>query len=68
MAAGLALAAGLHAVISASPQGHSAAVGDVDIIVDGARQPVTRDPRHLLDDLGETDDNIEGVNVAVPHQ
>ena len=39
MAAGLALAAGPHAVISASPQGHSVAVGDVDIIVDGARQP-----------------------------
>jgi hypothetical protein len=40
MAAGIALAAGPHAVISASPQGHSVAVGDVDIIVDGARQPV----------------------------
>ena len=42
MAAGLALAAGPHAAISASPQGHSAAVGDVDIIdiiVGGARQP-----------------------------
>jgi hypothetical protein len=39
MAAGLALAAGPHAVISASPQGPPVAVGDVDIIVDGARQP-----------------------------
>ena len=39
MAAGLALAAGPHAVISASSQGHSVAVGDVDILVDGARQP-----------------------------
>jgi len=39
MAAGLALAAGPHAVISASLQGPSVAVGDVDIIVDGARQP-----------------------------
>jgi hypothetical protein len=42
MAAGLALAAGPHATISASPQGHSVAVGDVDIIdiiVGGARQP-----------------------------
>src|SRR6202030_27114 len=39
MAAGLALAAGPHAVISASPQGHSVPGGDVDIIVDGARQP-----------------------------
>jgi hypothetical protein len=38
MAAGLALAAGSHAVISASPQGHPVVVGDVDIIVDGARQ------------------------------
>ena len=39
MAAGLALAAGPNLVISASPQGQSVAVGDVDIIVDGARQP-----------------------------
>jgi len=39
MAAGLALAAGPHLVISASPEGQSAAVGDVDVIVDGARQP-----------------------------
>jgi len=42
MAAGLALAAGPHAVISASPQGRSVVVGDVDIIdiiVGGARQP-----------------------------
>ena len=39
MAAGLALAAGPHTVTSASPQGHSAAAGDVDIVVDGARQP-----------------------------
>ena len=39
MAAGLALAAAPHLVISASPQGQSVAVGDVDIIVDGARQP-----------------------------
>ena len=39
MAAGIALAAGPHAVTSASPQGHSVAAGDVDIIVDGARQP-----------------------------
>ena len=42
MAAGLALAAGPHATISASPQSHSAAVGDVDIVdivVGGARQP-----------------------------
>jgi hypothetical protein len=38
MAAGLALAAGPHLAISAS-QGQSVAVGDVDIIVDGARQP-----------------------------
>jgi len=38
MAAGLALAAG-PLVISASPQGQSVAVSDVDIIVDGARQP-----------------------------
>ena len=39
MVVGLALAAGPHAVISASPQGRSVAVGDVDIIVGGARQP-----------------------------
>jgi hypothetical protein len=42
MAAGLALAAGPHAVVSASPQGRSVAVGDVDIIdiiVGGAPQP-----------------------------
>ena len=39
MAAGLALAAGPHAVISASPEPRSVAVGEVDIIVDGARQP-----------------------------
>src|ERR1700704_4612418 len=39
MAAGLALAAGPHAVISASPQGQSVAVGDVDVLVDGASQP-----------------------------
>src|SRR5882762_6874431 len=39
MAAGLALAAGPHRVLSASPQGQSVAVGDVDIIVDGAPQP-----------------------------
>src|SRR5436189_13377 len=39
MAAGLALAAGPHAAISASSQGQSVAVGDVDIIVDGARLP-----------------------------
>jgi len=42
MAAGLALAAGPHVVISASPQGQAVAVGDVDvidIIVGGARQP-----------------------------
>jgi hypothetical protein len=42
MAAGLALAAGPHAAISASPQGHSVAAGNVDIIdiiVGGARQP-----------------------------
>ena len=39
MAACLALAAGPHSVISASPQDRSAAVGDVDIIVGGARQP-----------------------------
>jgi hypothetical protein len=39
LAAGLALAAGPHLVISASPQGQSVAVGDVDIIVGGARQP-----------------------------
>jgi hypothetical protein len=39
MAAGLALAGGPHAVISASPEPRSVAVGDVDIIVDGARQP-----------------------------
>ena len=39
MAAGLALAASAHAVISASPQGRSVAGGDVDIIVDGAPQP-----------------------------
>src|SRR5258705_11275397 len=39
MAAGLALAAGPHLVLSASPQGQSVAVGDVDIIVGGARQP-----------------------------
>ena len=39
MAAGLALAAGPHLVISASPEGQSVIPGDVDIIVDGARQP-----------------------------
>ena len=39
MAAGLALATGPHAVISASPEPHSVAVGEVDIIVDGARLP-----------------------------
>jgi hypothetical protein len=39
MAAGIALAAGPHAATSASSQGHSVALGDVDIIVDGARQP-----------------------------
>ena len=42
MAAGLALAAGPHTVISASPQGRSVAVEDadtIDIIVGGARQP-----------------------------
>ena len=39
MAAGLALAAGPHDVISASPEPRSVTVGDVDIIVDGARQP-----------------------------
>ncbi len=39
MAAGLALAAGPHAAISASPERRSVAVGEVDIIVDGARQP-----------------------------
>ena len=42
LAAGLALAAGPHVVISASPQGQAVAVGDVDvidIIVGGARQP-----------------------------
>jgi hypothetical protein len=39
MAAGLALAAGPLAVISASAQDQSAAAGNVDIIVDGARQP-----------------------------
>src|SRR5258705_8001264 len=39
MAAGLALAAGPHLVLSASPQGQSVAVGDVDLIVGGARQP-----------------------------
>ena len=39
MAAGLALAAGPHAVMSASPVRHSVAVGDVDILVDGAPQP-----------------------------
>ena len=39
MAAGLALAAGPHAVISASPEPRPVAVGEVDIIVDGARQP-----------------------------
>jgi hypothetical protein len=42
MAAGLALAAGPHAVIAASPQDRSVAVatvGAVDILVDGARQP-----------------------------
>ena len=38
MAAGLALAAGPHAVISPSPQGHPVAVGDVDIIVDCLRK------------------------------
>src|SRR6185436_7019216 len=32
-------AAGPHAVISASPEPRSVAVGEVDIIVDGARQP-----------------------------
>lgn len=40
MAAGLALAPGPHAVISASPERRSVAVGEVDIIVDGARQPL----------------------------
>ena len=42
MAVGLALAAGPHTVISASPQSRSVAAGDVDIvniIVGGARQP-----------------------------
>ena len=39
MAAGLVLAAGPHRAISALPQGQSVAPGDVDIIVDGARQP-----------------------------
>jgi hypothetical protein len=39
MAAGLALAAGPQAVISASPERRSVAVGEVDIIVDGAPQP-----------------------------
>jgi hypothetical protein len=39
MAAGFALAAGPHAAISASPERRSVAVGEVDIIVDGARQP-----------------------------
>ena len=39
MAVGLALAAGLHTVISAAPAGRSVPVGDVDIIVDGNRQP-----------------------------
>ena len=39
MAAGLALAAGPHLVISASPEDQSVIPGDVDIIVDGARQP-----------------------------
>ena len=39
MAAGLALAAGPHAVMSASPERHSVAVGEVDILVDGAPQP-----------------------------
>jgi hypothetical protein len=39
MAASLALAAGPHAAISASPERHSAAVAEVDIIVDGARLP-----------------------------
>jgi hypothetical protein len=39
MAAGLALAAGPHAAIPASAQGRSAAVADVDIIVDGVHQP-----------------------------
>jgi hypothetical protein len=42
IAAGLALAAGRYSVISASPQGRSVVVGDVDIIdiiVGGARQP-----------------------------
>jgi len=39
MAAGLALAAGRTLVTSASAQGQSVAVGDVDIIVGGARQP-----------------------------
>ena len=39
MAAGLALAAGPHAVMSASPEPRSVAVGDVDILVDGAPQP-----------------------------
>ncbi len=44
MAAGLALAAGPHAVTSASPERHPVAVGDVDIIVDGA--PQTRYAHH----------------------
>jgi hypothetical protein len=39
IAAILALAPGSHAVISASPERHSVAVGAVDIMVDGARQP-----------------------------
>jgi hypothetical protein len=39
MAAGFALAAGPHAVISASPEPRSVAGGEVDIIVDGARLP-----------------------------
>ena len=39
MAAGLALAAGLDLVVSASSQDQSVAAGDVDIVVDGARQP-----------------------------
>ena len=41
MAAGLALAAGPHAVMSASPE-PSVAVGDVDILVDGARSTTLR--------------------------
>jgi len=39
MVAGLALAAGPHTVISASTERRPVAVGEVDIIVDGARQP-----------------------------